>query len=216
MKTKLIIAALVCALSVNAAQAELNGSLGVKHTSEYYYRGAELSQDALQLNVGVGTNVSGLDVSVGYLTNQANDDTNTDTLSLQIGKTVLDKTLSLMAGAYNMDTDGSPDLTEVYIGAGLNIPLSPAVKIFRDTSDDLYTYEFGVSHAFDLSVADLTLTGVAGRTELTDTLDRDYTSISARLSRQIGAITPHIQVELVDTDTTSRDTVVCLGVDFKF
>ena len=122
MKTKLIITALLCALSVNAARAEgVSGSLGVKHTSDYYFRGAALSEDALQLNVGVGATVAGLDVSVGYLTNQASAATNTDTLSLEIGKTVLDKTLTLAAGVYNMD---NPDLTEGYISAGLNVLLS--------------------------------------------------------------------------------------------
>jgi len=216
MKTKLIIAALACALSINAAQADVQSSLGVKHTSDYYYRGAQLSQDALQLNVGVNTTMSGLDVSVGYLTNQAADDTNTDTLSLQIGKTVLDKRLNLVAGVYNMDADGSPDHTQVYIGGSLNVLLSPTVTVFRDTSDDLYTYEFGVYHGFDVGGADLTLGAAVGRTELTSVLDRDYGSVSARLSKTIGAVTPHVQVALVDSDITSRETVVCLGVDFKF
>lgn len=214
MKTKLIITALLCALSVNAARAEgVSGSLGVKHTSDYYFRGAALSEDALQLNVGVGATVAGLDVSVGYLTNQASAATNTDTLSLEIGKTVLDKTLTLAAGVYNMD---NPDLTEGYISAGLNVLLSPEVSIYRNTDDSLFTYEFGVSHGFDLGVADLTLAGLAGRTELTSSTERDYTAVSARLSKSFDAVTPHIQVAVVDSDTTSRDTVVCLGVDFKF
>lgn len=214
MKTKLIITALLCALSVNAARAEgVTGSLGVKHTSDYYFRGAALSEDALQLNVGVGTTVAGLDVSVGYLTNQASDAANTDTLSLEIGKTVLDKTLTLAAGVYNMD---NPDLTEGYISAGLNVPLSPVVSIYRNTDDSLFTYELGVSHGFDLGVADLTLAGLVGRTELTSSTERDYTVASARLSKSLDAVTPHVQVALVDSDTTSCETVVCLGVDFKF
>ena len=214
MKTKLIITALLCALSVNAARAEgVSGSLGVKHVSDYYYRGAAISEDALQLNVGVGANVAGLDVSVGYLTSQASGAANTDTLSLEIGKTVFDKTLSLAAGVYNMD---NPDLTEGYIKAGLNVPLSPVVSVYRNTDDSLYTCELGISHGFDLGFADLTLAGAAGRTELTSTTERDYTSASARLSKSFDAVTPHVQVALVDSDTTSTETVVCLGIDFKF
>jgi hypothetical protein len=217
MKTKLIISALLCALSVNVAQADgITGNLGVRHTSDYYYRAAALSEDALQLNVGVGANIAGLDVSVGYLTNQATDAANTDTLSLEIGKTVFDKTLSLAAGVYNMDTPGAADHTQGYISAGLNMLLSPEVTIFRSTSDSLFTYELGVSHGFDLGVADLTLAGVAGRTELTSSTERDYTSASARLSKSFDVVTPHVQVALVDSDTTSHETVVCLGVDFKF
>jgi hypothetical protein len=199
------------------AQADgITGNLGVRHTSDYYYRAAALSEDALQLNVGVGANIAGLDVSVGYLTNQATDAANTDTLSLEIGKTVFDKTLSLAAGVYNMDTPGAADHTQGYISAGLNMLLSPEVTIFRSTSDSLFTYELGVSHGFDLGVADLTLAGVAGRTELTSSTERDYTSASARLSKSFDVVTPHVQVALVDSDTTSHETVVCLGVDFKF
>ena len=214
MKTKIMITALLCALSINAAQAsEVSGRLGVKHTSDYYFRGAQLSEDALQLNVGVGANVSGLDVSVGYLTNQASGSGNIDTISLQVGKTVFDKTVNLAAGIYNMD---GPDLTEGYVSAGLNVLLSPTVSIFRDTDDSLFTYELGIKHAFDLGFADLTLAGQLGRTELTSSTERDYSTVSARVSKSIGDITPHIQVASVDSDTTSSETVVCLGVDFRF
>lgn len=217
MKTKLIITALLCALSVNAARAEgISGNLGVSHTSDYYYRGAALSEDALQLNVGVGANVAGLDVSAGFLTNQAANDVNTDTLSFEIGKTVLDKTLALAAGVYNMETDGAADHTQGYISAGLNVLLSPEVTIYRSTTDSLFTYEFGVSHGFDVGVADLTLAGSVGRTELTSTTERDYGKFSARLSKSFDAVTPHVQVALVDSDTTTTETVVCLGIDFKF
>ena len=213
MKTKLIITALLCALSINAASAETSGNLGVRHASEYYYRGAQLSEDALQLNVGVATSVAGLDVSVGYLTNQASDAANTDTMSLEIGKSVLDKTVTLAAGVYNMD---DPDLTEGYISAGFNVLLSPVATVYRSTDESLYTCELGVSHSFDLGFADLSLAGLIGRTELTGTTERDYTSASVRLSKSFDAVTPHVQVAIVDSDTTSRDTVVCLGVDFSF
>lgn len=215
MKTKLIIAALACALSINATLAT-SGTLGVKHTSDYYYRGAQLSQDALQLNVGVETEVSGFDLSVGYLTNQASDDVNTDTLSLEIGKSVLDKTVALAAGVYNMDTAGAPDHTQAYISANLNVLLTPTVTVFRDTGDDLYTAEIGISHGFDLGGVMLMVGGVAGRTELTDTTERDYTMAVARLSKSFGDITPHVQVAAIDTDSTDYETIICLGVDFKF
>ena len=217
MKTKLMITALLCALSINAAQADgVSGSLGVRHTSDYYYRGAALSEDALQLNVGVEANVAGLGVSVGYLTNQATDAANTDTLSFGVGKTVLDKRVTLAAGVYNMDTAGAADHTQGFISAGLNVALSPTVTVYRDTTDSLFTYELGVSHSFDLGVADLTLGGLVGRTELTSATERDYTAARVRLSKDFGDVTPHVQVALVDSDTTSRDTVVCLGVDFRF
>ena len=216
MKTKLIIAALVCALSINAARAETQGSLGVMHTSDYYYRGAQLSQDALQFNVGVDTTVSGLGVSIGYFTNQASEDTNTDILSLDISKSILDKTLTLAAGVYNMDTDGTPDLTEAYVGVSANVLLNPSIKLFRDVSDDLYTCEVGISHKFDLQVVDLTVGGAYGRTELTDTTERDYTTLRARLSKSFDNVTPHVQVAVVDSDAMDSETVLCLGVDFKF
>lgn len=209
-----MITALVCALSINAARADgVSGSLGVKHTSDYYFRGAQLSEDALQLNVGVGTNVAGLDVSVGYLTNQASGADNIDTLSLEIGKSVFDKTVSLAAGVYNMD---GPDLTEGYVTASLNVLLTPTISVYRDTDDSLFSTEIGAGHTFDLGFADLTLSGLLGRTELTSSTDRDYTAFSARVSKSVGDITPHIQIMSVDSDSTSSETVVCLGVDFKF
>lgn len=216
MKTKLLITALLCALSINAASAETSGSLGVRHTSDYYFRGAQLSSDALQLNVGAATKVSGLDVSAGFLTNQATDSANTNTISLEIGKAVLDKRVTLAAGVYNQDTAGGTNLTEAYVSAGLDVLLSPTVTIYRDTSDSLFTYELGVCYGVDLGIADLTLCGAAGTTELTSNTERDYTSLGARLSKEVGAVTPHIQVALVDADNISSDTVVCLGIDFKF
>lgn len=216
MKTKLLITALLCALSINAASAETSGSLGVRHTSDYYFRGAQLSEDALQLNVGASTKVSGVDLSASFLTNQASDSANTNTLGIEAGSSILDKRLALAAGVYNQDTAGGNSLTEAYVRAGLDVLLSPTVTIYRDTTDSLFTYELGVCYGVDLGVADLTLCGTAGTTELTSSTDRDYTSLGARLSKEVGGITPHVQVALIDADDISSDTVVCLGIDFKF
>lgn len=213
-----MITALMCALSINAASANdaTSGSLGVTHTSDYYYRGAQLSADALQLNVGLDTTVSGYGLSVGYLTNQASESTNTDTLSLELNKAIFDKRLQLAVGAYNMDTDGSADHTQGYLSLGLDCPLDPVVTVYRSTDDSLYTYELSVSHSFDLGIADLTLGGLLGRTDLTSSTERDYSVASARISKSFDNLTPHVQVALVDSDTTTRETVVCLGIDFKF
>lgn len=216
MKTKLIITALMCTLSINAASADTTPTLGVTHTSDYYYRGAQLSADALQLNAGVGAEVGGYSLSFGFLTNQASEATNTDTLSLDLSKAIFDKKVTLAAGAYNMDTDGTPDHTQAYLSAAFSCALSPRVTLFRDTSDNLYTYELAASHTFDINIANLTLGGVVGRTELTSATERDYTVASARLSKSFENITPHVQVALVDSDTTSSATVVCLGIDIRF
>ena len=74
MRTKLSIITVLLGLCVNVASAEdapLQGDVGLKYSSQHYFRGQSVSEEALQASIGAGFDVGGLGAFVDFSTSQS-------------------------------------------------------------------------------------------------------------------------------------------------
>lgn len=218
MKTKLLIAALLCAININVKANSASGALDVSYTDEYYFRGANLGEDSVQYSASGNINVSGLDLFVNGFTNQTNGSgtSNTDILTVGVGKSFADNLLSVYGGVVNVDDDTAGSQLDAFVSVNFDTLLKPRVTLYRNTSDDLYTIEGCVSHKFDLNVVDLTLSACAGSTELTQDDSRTYVGATAKVSKTINQFEPHVCLSVINTDEIETDTIVKAGLTFKF
>lgn len=218
MKTKIAIVALLCAFNINARADKVSGSFDASYASDYYFRGAELGTNSLQATVGANAGVGGVDVFANFFTNQTTgtNTANTDILTVGAGKSFADGLLGLYGGVVNVDHDGADAMLDGFVAIKLETVLSPAVTVYRNTDDDLYSVEGSVSYKIESEIADLTLTVAGGSTEVTSTTTRKYAGATAKLSRTYGAATPHLCLSVIDADDSARDTMLRAGVTFKF
>jgi hypothetical protein len=219
MKTKITIAALLSVLFINAASAEspVNGNAGTKFTSDYHRRGAQLSTEAIQAQVGFNVGVGGLDLFGDFHTNQATEGSvDTNELTVGLGTGLFDDKLNAYIGLYNTDSSTASNDLEAYASLGLNSVLSPSISLYRDTDDDLYTFEGTLSHTFDLGIADLKLGGLLGNTDSSSSTDYTYTGAKATLSKIINDINLYTDIGITDTDSRDNETVWGVGLSVKF
>lgn len=216
MKTKLVILALLSAFSINvSAKSAANGQLSVGYTTESYFRGSQISEAAIELQVGANGAVGGLDIFADVLSVQSNDGANTDFATLGLGKQLNDL-VTVYGGVININPEGTSSQLDAFISLNLDAPLSPSVSVYRDTDDSVYTYEASISKSFDIGFAELDLGGSLGSTDLTTGGDRHYGGVSAQLKKKIDNVCLHAGVSLVDVEDLDVDTVVSAGVTFKF
>lgn len=217
MKTKLIVLALCSALSFNAASAESSGSIGLGYASDFYFRGAELSAEAAQLTLGAETNLGSVNLEAGVFSNQATgDNANANVLDIGVSRTFADDLLNVYGGLKNIDVEGTDSRLDAVVSVGLSTVLSPTLTVARDTDDDLWTYELGVSHTFATDVADIKLCGLVGSTDLTRSTERDYVGAGLTVSKTIGNVEPYAGIKIVKPEGADRDTIVGAGVTFNF
>ena len=215
MKTKIMITALLSALLINAASAEpsaIAGHVSTKYTSDYHRRGQELSAEAIQAQVGFNVGIGEVDVFGDFFTNQGTDnDIDTNELTVGVGTGLFDDNLNAYLGVYNTDTTGSNDDLEAFASLQFNTLLSPTVSLYRDTDDDLYTFEGKISHTFDLQIVDLALAGTLGNTESTAAVDSTYTGARATLSKTFDSLNVYTDLALSDNDTRDNETIWGIG-----
>lgn len=223
MKTKLMISALLCAFFINAATADnheqaINANLKVGYASDFYFRGAELSQEAVQATVGVNTSIESIDLFASYFTNLALEsaEADTDQLTAGFGTDLFGDKIKVYAGLLHSDTQGSEAVTDAYIQAGGNLLVDLTGTVARNVDDSLYTYELLASYDIDLDVATLTLGGLLGNTDVTNSVDRDYSGVCAKVSKSFGDVDAYVKVARVDADDTGDDTVWFTGLTYKF
>ena len=222
MKTKLSITTALLGLFINVASAEeanLQGNVGLEYSSQHYFRGQSVSEEALQASVGANFDIAGLGAFVDFSTSQSLEvgEDKHDTL-VGVQTSFLDDLLSVSVGLLHYEyTAGDAEL-EGFIGATYNTVLSPTVRLYRNTDQDLSTYEASLSHGFDLGVADLTIGAGIGVTDLTAAVDSDYYEISATASRSLtDSIEAFAGLSYNDADNRSEsDTFGGLGFSVKF
>lgn len=223
MKTKLLILALSCACFINAATADnheqaVNGNLQLGYATDYYFRGAELSQEAVQATVGVNTSIKSIDLFASYFTNLAQQaaDADTDQINVGLGTDLFDQKLKLHAGLLYSDTQSTEAITDAYIQASGNLLVDLTGSVARNVDDSLYTYELHASYDIDLSVATLTLGALVGNTDVTNSIDRDYSGVCAKLSKDFGDVGAYVKIARVDADDSADDSIVLAGLTYKF
>ena len=216
MKTKLSIITVLLGLFVNVASA--GGSAGVGYTSDYFRRGALLSEEAVQADASLGFTASGLDASVGIFTNQAMASAGVDIYIINAGVSgKWGERVSLSAGLEHAELLAGDATLEVVVGLSVDTLLTPTLSVYRDTDDALYTFEVGVSHDLDLEVATLGLGASYGNTDVTSVTNIDYYSLGAALSRSLSDnSTLTASIAYVDSDSIENESIVGLGLSVKF
>ena len=215
MKTKLVILALLSAFSINvSAKSAANGQLSVGYTTESYFRGSQISEAAIELQVGANGAIGGLDLFADVLSVQSDDGANTDFATLGLGKQINDL-VTVYGGVININSEGASSQLDAFISLNFDALLSPSVSVYRDTDDSVYTYEASVSKSFDVGFAELDLGGSLGSTDVAGG-ERHYGGVTAQLKKKIDNVCLHAGVSLIDVEDLDVDTVVSAGVTFKF
>jgi hypothetical protein len=217
MKNIKIIITTLLGFFINVASAE-NYSAEIRYASDYFYRGALKTGQAVQSSVGLSASGGGLGFSAGAFTNQAVDSgSDTYILSAGISKSFVDELLSAYAGVNHVEDVAGAATLEAQVSIGLNWPLSPRLSVYRDLDDSLYTYELSVNHELDLEVLSLGLNGSVGNTETSSLIDNTYYTVGAVASRSLSEdSTISLGATHVDSDTTSNEYVFDFGVAIKF
>ena len=213
MKMKTYITALLCLIS-NVAIA---GSASIGYTSDYFRRGALLSEEALQTSVSVEKEVAGFALSAGASTNQAVS-VGEDSYIIEGGASAqLGELLGLYVGLQHFEQRSDDATLEVNVAVSLDTVLSPTLSVFRDTDDELYTYELGVSHSIDAKVAELELSALYGNTDLTESTDEDYYTLGAKASKSLSENTTlEVGYDYVDSDLINDESIVSASLVFSF
>lgn len=213
MKKITYMTALLCLIS-NVALA---GSASIGYTSDYFRRGALLSEEAVQSSVSYSKDLLGLEFSVGASTNQPVS-VGEDSYIIEGGASAeLGELLGLYVGLQHFEQRSSDSNLEVQVSATFNTLLNPSVDLFRDTDDELYTFELGLSHDLDLDFAQLGLSASYGNTDVTEAQNEDYYTLGAVASKSLSDnTTAQLGYNYVDSDLISAESIVSASVSFSF
>ena len=215
--TKLILTALL-GVFINVASAE-NYSLSTKYTSDYFFRGALNSEEAIQASLGVNGEMLGLNYSVGAFTNQSVSSGGSDSYIIAGGgsKSFMDGLLNGYIGLNHVEDVPGNTMLEAEVSLGIDTLLSPTVSVFRNLEDSLYTYELGLSHSLNVGLGDLTVGGTVGNTDLSNSQNETYYSAGLGLSKELSEnAVASIDLARVDSDLISEEYVIGLGISVNF
>ena len=223
-KSKYALTALLCVLLTSASSAEeatstINGNVGSKYTSDYHRRGQAVSQEAIQAQIGFNTGVGSVEFFGDFFTSQGISDTDSaDSNEITIGGAyeLMEDKISLYAGLYNTDSSLSDNDLEAFASIGFGAPLSPVVSMYRDTNDDLYTFEGQLSYDVDLDIMKIGITGVLGNTDLSDTADSTYYGTVLTLTKSINTVNLYTDLTLSDNGDRDSETIWGAGLSVKF
>ena len=219
MKTKIAIAALLSVLFINATNADtaVRGNMSTKYTSDYHRRGSQLSNEAVQAQVGFNVGFEEVDVFGEFHTNQGTaTSADTNEITLGVGTGLFDDRFNAYLGVYNTDQSGSSSDLEAFASVGLNTALSPTVSVFRDTDDSLYTFEGSLNHTFDLDIVNVDLAGSVGNTEASDSKEYSYTGAKVTVSKDIKDINVYTDLSVTDTENRDNETIWGVGLSLQF
>ena len=224
MRTKIIIAALISAISINVASADnhdsglkLGGSIGAGYVSDDFFRGQSSGGESLQANVGFNTSVGSVGLFADFETTQSVDSTEADTNDLTVGLDFgLTDKINLLLGVYNTDVSSAGGNLEGFIGVQIDSLLNPGLTVYRNTDVELYTYEGSVCHTVDLSVCDLVLCGWLGNTELTTSDDSVYYGAKLATVKSVGNVDFYADVAIDDNEDRDAETLWGAGITVQF
>jgi hypothetical protein len=215
MNTKKLIVSALFGFIINVASAGNTASIG--YTSDYFYRGAQKAEESVQASVGLEKALGSFAGSFSASTNQAvNSAVDSYQIDAGLSKSFMDGLLNAYVGLHHFEDVAGEALSEIALAFSYDSVLNPSVSIYRNTDDDLYTLEVGISHDFDLEFADLELQASAGNTELTSASDRDYYIVGASLSKGFGDSELGLSVDYVDADDAEEEFVFGSALTFKF
>lgn len=218
MNTTKIIVTTLLGFIINAASAQ-DFSANLGYVSDYFYRGALKSEEAVQSSLGFGADVGEFGVSASAFTSQSVD-AGSDSYQFALGasKSFVNELISVYAGLNHFEDVDGEALFEGVISLSGNVLLSPTVNLYRSIDgDDLFTWELGVNHKFDLTFAELCVHALYGETDLTSTLDSDYSVLGAQLSKGISdSADLLVGADFIDSDLGDDEWVFSTGVSINF
>mgnify|MGYP000851185634 CR=1 FL=1 len=214
MKTKTYITALLCLIS-NVAIA---GSLSVGYASDYFRRGAVISSESVQSSLSVGSDLAGLRASAGVSTNQPTAG-GSDSYLMEAGASKqLSDLLNVYIGLEHFEEVAGDSNLDARVSLGLSSVLSPTLTVYRNTSDDLYTFELSVKHGVDNEIADLCFHALYGNTDVTSSINEDYYGLGVIASKSVSEnSTLGLSYDYFDSDLISDgESVVGLSLSVNF
>jgi len=214
MKTKTYITALLCLIS-NVAIA---GSLSVGYASDYFRRGAVISSESVQSSLSVGSDLADLRASAGVSTNQPTAG-GSDSYLMEAGASKqLSDLLNVYIGLEHFEELAGDSNLDARVSLGLSSVLSPTLTVYRNTSDDLYTFELSVKHGVDNEIADLCFHALYGNTDVTSSINEDYYGLGVIASKSVSEnSTLGLSYDYFDSDLISDgESVVGLSLSVNF
>ena len=217
MKTKFIIAALLCALNINARADSHTpkANIGLGYVSDFVYRGAAVSTEATQWKLGGNVGINGVDVFANVMYNDAFSGDDATFITAGVSKTFADELLDLYAGVEDRRINNDNTLDVLLVGK-LNAILSPSVVLARNTEDSLYTYELNLRHSVETGIGKFCIVGGLGTTDVTNSVERDYSSVGVEYCKTIDNIDVNAGVYVVDSDDLNTDTISSVSLTYKF
>lgn len=229
MKTKTKLTALLAALILGAGAFNIHaaeegstfaGKVGTKYTSDYHRRGASLSEESIQAQVGFSTNLSGVEIFGDFFTNQSTSSTgsNTDEATIGLGYALFEDRINAYLGVYNTDNSALADSSlEGFLSVSVNTLLDPTLSIYQDAEESLQTFEGQLSYDMDINIATLGFAGVLGSTDTLILENQTYTALTTTLSRSINdSFNVYADLSLSDADYRSNETTWGLGLNLRF
>ncbi len=216
MKTKIASLLLAFGSFTNAALAANTAEIG--YTSDYFYRGSQQSQEAVQAAIGFEQNVAGLNASLGLFTNQSVDSSaDSYIVSAGVTESFLDGLLGAYVGLNHVEDVPGAAFSEVQVSVSIACLLSPTLSAYRDLDDSLYTFELSASHDVELGFADLGLGASIGNTDVSNSDSRTYYSVGADLTKGLSdSASASLSVDYVDADDIEREFVFATALTFQF
>ena len=215
MKKITSIIALLCAININANAEHINGSAQIGYKSDYYFRGENVSGKALGLEVGASGRVGKVDLFVNHHTNQPETGADFSLTAAGAGISLIDDLLSLYGGVLNQKTDGGGSDLDVFLSGNISTVVDVQLSVYRDTSDDLYTFEGSLSKSFDLDVVTLNTSVDGGTTENVGN-DTSYYGATLSLSKDIENVTLEAGGSFINGSDIDNDEICFASVSFKF
>ena len=213
--------ALLCALNINAnAQANdvtLGGDAAVGYRSDYIFRGETRAQKSLHLGVGASARVKDVTVFTDITTNQPDTGADFTLTTVGIGYEFADSLLAVYGGFLNQKDDLDGSELDVFITGQLNTDITLRGTLYRNTDDELYTFEASASKTFNIDQlgVGLNISLDGGTTEeLGNT--RTYYGGTASVTKQLGAMELEIGGTLIDTDESKSEEVFFAGLNYSF
>jgi hypothetical protein len=214
-KTKLIITALL-GFFINAALAENTANIG--YSSDYFYRGSQQSQEAVQAAIGFEQNVAGLNAALGLFSNQSIDSSaDSYIVSAGVTESFLDGLLEAYVGFNHVEDVPGAAFSEAQVLASVDCLFSPTLSAYRDLDDSLYTFELSASHDVKLDFANLGLGALVGNTDVSNADSRTYYSVGSDISKNLNeSASASLSVDYVDADDIEREFVFATALTFQF
>ena len=216
MKKLLITLTAITALIINAAYAG-SGSVSLGYGSDTFNKGSLLTEENLSASVEYSTEVNGLGVQASASSaDELSDGNSVYVFSGGVSNQIADLVNVYLGLEHEEMVSGGSQLDAV-LKASVSSVLSPYFLIQRDTSDNNYVVEAGISHSFDLNFANLALAGSIGNADRYGIENNDYYTLGVSLSKNLtDTVQASIGYDRVDSESVDGEDLLSAGLSFSF